>query len=457
MERMSATGNADTAGAFGLANFVGSMGDRFKGGSAAGASASDMLQGMQGGGGGAVGNLFALQAAGLGQSGVSYADAWMRVQRGSAAGGVGLRDVLKQFERLPVVQAYLASGRETDLNTAVLILSRLLPQYKPTDIEALLRTMTSKGYKTGAVFDGPGKHNLLRMSDALTKGTLPTKEGELIASEINNNAEWSTEAIGASSQHFSNMPETQGTIDDAAISGAAATGNAGLSVMQQYGDIAGVQSYGGGGGGGSRTSADFMNKNVNPGRGFTGPTSAGGHPGVDINVMPGQEVRSSVEGVVTHVKRGHGIEIGYNCFIRETGTNIEFRFFHMDPRKKPHSIIRGARVSHGTLLGYGAPQKMFKNGMQVHTHVGAFPGGGNNPIDPTGVTNLQEVISPSGESQPSSGVTSPSAAGGNGGPSAMNNSVDVNVYVYDGRISVQKVASKSKKAGDANRMYGNKG
>ena len=37
-----------------------------------------------------------------------------------------------------------------------------------------------------------------------------------------------------------------------------------------------------------------------------------------------------------------------------------------------------------------------------------------------------------------------------------SSTVDVNVYVYDGRISVQKVASKSKRTGDANRMYGNK-
>lgn len=35
-------------------------------------------------------------------------------------------------------------------------------------------------------------------------------------------------------------------------------------------------------------------------------------------------------------------------------------------------------------------------------------------------------------------------------------SMDVNIYVYDGRISVQKSASKAKRPGDPNRMYGTK-
>lgn len=471
------TGNVDTQGTMGMMNFIGNMGARFQGDSQASGQMVGMLQGMQGGSGGAYGNLAALQAAGLGQSGVSFTDAWMRVQRGAAAGGVGLRDVLKQYERLPAVQTYLSSGSERDLNTAVFVLSRLLPAYKPTDIEALLRSMQTSGYKSGEVFkikDGVTR----TIGKVLTSGKLPGKEGELIASQVEKSMEWSEAAIGGSSKsQFQDWETPAGlpeNMNDLEMSGAMRTQPPVTTSDTATG--AGGEYITPGSLSPSKTSADFMSKHVTKGGryGASRPDTAF-HPGVDVMpTRPGDPIYSlcngTIESVISNPQDAHQGAPGFGLIVREDdkeGGRL-FRYFHIDPASVDKKLMRtGARIRRGQKIGnfFKAGSKAFRKGMPIHSHVtvqrGDATGGGVGTMAPEGQVNLEELLNPA-----AAGADAPGTSSGGGGaspsagPTSMNGpsapSVDVNVYVYDGRISVQKAASSMKRAGDPNRMYGTK-
>jgi murein DD-endopeptidase MepM/ murein hydrolase activator NlpD len=483
------TGNIDTQGVFGMMNFVGSMGARFRGNSQASESMVGMLQGMQGGSGGQYGNLAALQAAGLGQPGVSFTDAWMKVQRGAAAGGVGLREVLKQHESLPVVQEYLKAGDkdpklESKLSTAVYVLSRLLPAYKPTDIEALLRAMRSSDYKTGRIFDGAGKNDVFRMSQALEKGTIPQKERELVASEINDKMQWSEDAIGSGAQQFPNQPESRANVD-AAVDADMKSGNISPSMMQQYGDFAGVQQMPGDlSTGPSMTSAKFLEEHVKGPGGKYGAQrpDTDFHPGLDVMpTKPGQSIHSPCDGTVIQVIDGTTAKAGApgkGIVIKADPSHGSYLLgiFHIDP--KSLKVKNGSTVKKGQVLGRFLV-KGFRKGVADHAHISVQKGARwktpskENTYAPEEQLNVEDIVNPGGKpagegAAGEAGGTGAAAGAGDAGagasgptsmmmPSSSPSGLDVNIYVHDRRISVTQEASKKVRRGDPNRNYGNRG
>jgi len=143
--RRISTGDIDKQGLVEMETFIGKMGSRFQGASAAHMGMQETLMGMQGGAGGGLAEIYALKAAGLGQPGVSYWEAKHRVNLGAAKGGVGLNDLIKQYKGNPLVAKYMATGSERDLDIAYQILAGMMPGYKPMDIREALRAMRAQG------------------------------------------------------------------------------------------------------------------------------------------------------------------------------------------------------------------------------------------------------------------------------------------------------------------------
>lgn len=479
------TGNVDTQGVFGMMNFIGTMGSRFKGDTQASSEMVGMLQGMQGGQGGAFGNLAALQAAGLGQPGVSFTDAWMRVQRGAAEGGVGLRDVLKQYERLPVVQRYLASGGEGDLNTAVFVLSRLLPQYKPTDIEALLRSMRTSGYQTGEAF-GTRPGTVAAMKNALRFGTIPEKERDLIGGEINDRMQWSEAAIGSANQDFTSADNPGGlpeTMQDLERGGALRSGPSVqmIDAPVDQGPIggAGMEGYGEQRSYWPMGPGDKQESGYKPGwRKVRSSDPFGGrHMARDIIIgsgRAGERVYSPVDGVwLTNTpapSNPRNSNEGYVALmLGDNGYRYKFVELVFDG-----SLRKGSRIRQGQFIGTTATGAGGNSVPQLHLEAwGRGKGGKPTPIDPytTFDATARDIMrgaqqGPGGDAGPAPEFLDTDKKGNMvpanpdtylrdipSGSTSMNG-VDVNIYVYDGRVSVQKSASRTKKAGDPNRLYG---
>ncbi len=410
------TGNVDTPGVFGMMNLVGSMGARFRGDSQASGDMVSMLQGMQGGQGGQFGNIAALQAAGLGQPGVSFADAWMRVQHGTAEGGVGLKEVLAQYERLPIVKKYIASGDESDLNTAVLVLSRLMPSYKPTDIKELLRSMRSDGYKSGEVFKGAKGAHVGRMSAALSNGTVPDKEKELIRGR-NNASEWSEAAIGSGAQRFPLQPETSGQVDPQVPTGTYAP--------QRLPD-----------GGGQATTGEQMN--IDAALATIKAIESRG------NYKAGPNKNSGAAGAYQFTKDTWNNYGGY-ASARDAPPAVQ----DAKARERIEQILK---MNGGDMRMVPASWYIGSAGARDQKK---YPwdkahGKGNKSTVNEYVDKWMETYEQKAGAGSSGPVTSPSQTS----PQA---SIDVNIHVFDGRISVQKVASRGVRKGDPNRNYGNKG
>lgn len=221
------TGNIDAAGIVRMQTFIGSMGPRFQGDSQAAAGMRGTLTGLQGGEGGGIANVMALQAAGLGQPGVSFAEAWLKVQRGSAEGGVDLTTLIKRYMNLGPVKRYLAAPSGRNLALAVQVLSALLPGHKPTDIEAILTTLAKSGV---AALSGP-EGRLPGVTDALEKqlkagGGVPAQERRMLKGPILRGT------FGA--EHFGQQSDEFG--EDVTDPVGDVAGATGLKPIESWGD-----------------------------------------------------------------------------------------------------------------------------------------------------------------------------------------------------------------------------
>lgn len=155
------------------------------------------------------------------------------------------------------------------------------------------------------------------------------------------------------------------------------------------------------------------------------------HPGVDLAFPPGTTVTSPVDGTVEHVNRnGSGMEIGAAIHIRAAGDGVLWKLYHIDPATFPSSLRAGQRVTRGTPLGrtYSVKSWEAPGGQRVrtHLHVGQIgaDGVGLDPMRPGGIApgSLTGGVIPAGDVQ--------HAAGGGGGSGGTHITTDVHLYVH---------------------------
>ena len=446
--------------------FVGNMGAQYKGDTASSNRASGMLADMQGGGGGPLGNIMALRAAGLGTvPGMTYQDAWMAVQRGAnAVGGVQLASLVKQYANLPSVKAYLASpgsGDQRLLNRAVFVLSQLMPNYKAVDIEAMLKSMRN------GVF-GPSDKATKAMEGQLNHGGMPSQEVDEFWKRKDSGGMDSLQGSGVGGiGQAGEFRRTPGVIDDAETLRQGGTFAKPTQSEEDAASGASIKQIPGAGVG---LASEGSSKFLSTGYGFKEHMRQWGQGGVDSRQAPGTPVFAWRDGKVTEVGEGEAGSKNYAYYVKMLDNqNMVFAQHHMDPKRKPPWIVIGARVRAGkTLLGYvaGAPRKGKGSNWIPHIHLSA---GAKGEIDPeTRGGDMDAVLGdqkarddvkrndagPNGGYKPGDDMTEPPPDRSGSGPVSMRggsrSGTDVNIYVYDGRVSVSKSASKRKAKGPPN-------
>jgi hypothetical protein len=466
------TGDVDRHALLARQQFIGQMGDRFKGDTASAQTMNNVMSGLQGGQGGGVANIFALQTA-FQQGAGSYGEASMMVARGQAKGGIDLKLQLQRFAKMPLVADYLNSPIDSSkaLGDASLYLSMMLPGYKRSDIEALLRGMRKEG--GGARFPEPISVDTTRVMEAQLSMNgpggqrLPERESDLIRSQIDKGDMWNENAIGPT--RVSDLGRSVENQDEAdyRVSGldAAQPSNQGARLRE-----VGTNNYNGSieqrgaSSSGDMTSPDFMKKYTRAGGRFgaTGADRKNPHGGVDLELGSQASVYSPVDGTVRASRIGTGQEVGFGVTIVADDTGYEHGVFHLDPKTVGPGIKSGARVRKGQFLGKLFKGKAFTSGVPNHTHYQVKDKDGQ-VMDPGKVQDMSDLQ----KASPDQPVMTPAAAPQNGAPttqgpvmsptaSAGGGGVDVNVYVYDGRISVQRVAANRRQHGAPGTLGGKK-
>lgn len=185
------------------------------------------------------------------------------------------------------------------------------------------------------------------------------------------------------------------------------------------------------------------------------------HPGTDLAFPPGTAVTSPVDGVVEHVNRnGAGLEVGAAVHIRASADGTLWKLYHIDPATMPPSIRVGLRVAQGTPLGRTYSNKYWQgpggSKVRTHLHVGHVGAGGNllDPLGPGGLApgSLTGATTPSG----SGPVTHPDA-GGAPGSAGSNVSVDVHVFTHQdpaGRLVVRARAGSTSLSSSPGQLVG---
>ncbi len=154
------------------------------------------------------------------------------------------------------------------------------------------------------------------------------------------------------------------------------------------------------------------------------------HPGVDLAFPPGTAVTCPVDGIITAIRDGTGIEDGKAIHIRDDSGET-WKLYHIDPKTFPSGLRVGQRVAKGTPLGRTFSFSKWKDtGVRTHLHVGQISasGVGLDPMRPGGI----DPGALTGGSIPSG--PSASRGGGNGGGEvgggAIHVTSDVHVHVH---------------------------
>ena len=160
------------------------------------------------------------------------------------------------------------------------------------------------------------------------------------------------------------------------------------------------------------------------------------HPGVDLAFPPGTAVTCPVDGVVEHINRnGTGLEVGAAIHIRADGDGTLWKLYHIDPATFPASLRVGQRVTQGMALGrtYSVRNWQSTGGrppVRTHLHVGQIGAGGAglDPMRPGGIA----PGSLTGGSMPATTDAPGAAAGGAGGN--VHVTADVHVHVHNDQM-----------------------
>lgn len=482
--RRITTGNIDREGLLSTEQFVGNMGARFQGDSAAHQSMVTTLQGLQGGQGGGLASLMALQAGGLG-SGGGFFDAQARVDLGAAAGGVGLGDVLNRYKNLGFVQAYMTSGDEKDLNRAYIILSRMLPAYKPTDIKEMLRAMRGGGPKPldetlrnvmGRTIGSP-----MALGGDKPADFLPKQEGEVLGSAVAGSFKGAdfTANMDQEEQRAAGRGQGIGGIenaDEARAQGGFRRNPAVEMVDNPTGNTEGFgdqRSYWPMGPGDQQESG-FL-----PGWRKARATDPHGarHMARDIvigNGSPGQRVHAPVHGIWLTQSPVLAIagspDEGYCAeMLGDNETRYKFVHLHFD-----QTLKKGVRVRQGQFIGTVA--KNTKNSVpHLHLEARKRVNGKTQVVDPMSTMGAQdrdimtgkmpdpgvdagtapERLQPGQNIDPTSGEQLKTIKPEDVVPLSMNNQrMDVHVFVHDTRVTVSRRPVKS---GAPGQLFNKKG
>lgn len=487
--RRISTGNIDKEGLLATETFVGNLGARFQGDSSAHTSMVAALQGLQGGQGGGLAQIMALQAGGLGGGG-GYFDAQARVDLGAAAGGIGLEDVLKRYTNLGFVQAYMQSGSEADLNRAYILLSRMLPGYKPTDIKEVLRGLRAQGGVRGptdALRSAMGRNigSPTALGGNKAADFLPKQEGETIGSAVSGSYK------GADATESLNLDEHRAALRGGGIGGIENRDEAGAQgafrtappVVISPSIQGSSEAYGNEGYGQKRDAwptgpGESSPPGYAPGWRASRPSDPNGarHMARDIVVGSGQageKVYAPVDG--TWLTQTPALAIAGSPDEGYVGemvgdNNVQYKFVHL---VFDATLKKGMRVTQGQFLGTVA--KNNKNS-KPHLHLGARRTGANGKtevVDPMTTMGASERDIMTGKMQapsheaPTENVPSGASGGrpymqpwldkilpGGGSPVSQNDRMDVHVYVHDTRISV---ARRIVNGGAPGQNFGRKG
>jgi hypothetical protein len=356
------TGDIDNEALTRMQTFIGQMGPRFQGDTQAAAGMRGTLMGLQGGEGGGIAQVMALQAAGLGQPGVSFSEAWLKVQRGAAAGGVDLNMLIKRYMHLSVVQRYMAQPSEKNLALAVQVLSSLLPQHKPTDIEAILRTLQKSGLPTGPEGLLPG------VTDAMEKhlksgAGVPTQERRTLKGPILRSLFGADAAPNVNQEFGGDVTDTLGdavgstglkpieSADDARMRGAGRTGPA--VEMISSSDPSLNEGYGASRDHWPMGPGDVQEKGYKPGWRKSRPGDPK-HMARDITVgngRPGEKVYAPMPGTwltnTPYLANRKEQKEGYiGEMLGDNGVRYKFMHLYFEPGLK-----KGKRIEAGELIG----------------------------------------------------------------------------------------------------------
>lgn len=465
------SGNIDREALQATESFVNQLGGRFLGDTSAHSSLVGTLQGMQGGQGGGLANILALQAGGLGQDG--YFSAQARVDLGAAEGGVSLTMLLERYKSLPFVRRYLQTGTESDLNRAYILLSRMMPQFKATDIKEALRSMRI------AMPHGLANEDIYSGMQQVANTNLPLNEFQLRQSQIKKGSEWSEAAIGTTNVGALNgvdnasdnerlkntFRNTQGEVVDP----SSRTTIGGVRDGAIDDPDHGYENYG--------DSVNYVPDPSSKNRpgwvdGYRPPKpgEAHHHMARDIAMPPGSRVYSPVNG--TWLTDGNGSWASRSHTDGHVGellsdNGVLFRFVHIASFNS--ALKRNTKVKVGTFIGTTAD---LGKGKTSHLHLEAYKGGRvnmKNVVDPRSQYGAGEDAimrqgppqpTPRSTTQPSEGpVMTPSVGAGQGAGAPPPNATSMNeggvhrvehtisIQVHDTRVAVRRATKNASAPG----------
>lgn len=358
-ETISALGG-DARSAFQMQQFVGSAGGRFTGDTTSNASMSGMMTGMLTGQGGGMANVFALQAAGMGQTDpltgkrVSYSEALFRVQTGQ----VDLKTLIDRYRSVGAVKQYLDDPRGPGKlqGAAVFLWTVLGRQYKMGDIAGMLTAMSSD--RMGRDFTA-GAERMLNIG-------LPGSERDL----AQRAASKSLIGTGTDVAGMPNEGDNSARTTEINVGSATSGLPRGTTFLPE-----------------AEGNRAFIDAAV-PSRGgkFGAQRSGGPHPGIDIeSIPPGGSVYvpSGGDGKVILARPGQTAdEQPGNLVLIQTKDGRVLHFAHL----MNVQVSQGQTVHAGQKLGekHHAAFWIGKGGAKTpsHVHFGVDHGRGTAPIDP---------------------------------------------------------------------------
>ena len=403
--------------------FISQLGPQYKGNTGAARemnrSFQDLAQGNQ-----PYTMMTMLGAAGFGQPGVSYAEAWLKSQKGlDTTGGLKSEDVIRNNFASYIPQ--YRAGSKSQRASIVLTLSKLTGM-NGAQIESIMERLSQRS----------SMDHLNIETGQRAFGAYANTPAKLLRPKVEQAAGEDMWRVGIGDARSDSPRKADiGALTDAptgtmAQGGSPSTSNEGLQQYQASGGRFGINR----------------------------PDTAR-HPGEDLFFPPNTTVYSPCDGTVTAVglleKKNENA--GAYVWVVDDQNGRTWRLVHLNP--KSIAVKTNQRVKKGTLIGKTLPFEAWKGGVKTHLHVGVTDSKGEL-VDPMSLDDLKSVVDPklfnTGTKARSGGVEAAPSSGGAGGVSVASSSgpsnsstslgVKVDIQVHDrtrGGIDVSKEVKKN--------------